>query len=213
MPKRSKSSARWLKEHFSDAFVKQAQQKGYRSRAVFKLMEIQEKDHLIKPGMTIVDLGAAPGGWSEIARKHLGQKGRIIALDILPMEPLAGVEFIQGDFTSKEILQQLLRQLGEQPVDLVISDMAPNISGVSDIDQPRIMYLAELALEFAQQVLKPKGNFLVKVFQGEGFEPFLKTLRQHFQKVVVRKPKASRARSNEVYLLALGYKGDIIRGL
>lgn len=209
-PKRSKSSERWLKEHFSDTYVKQAQQKGYRSRAVFKLMEIQEKDRLIKPGMTIIDLGAAPGGWSEIAKKFIGHTGRIIALDILPMEPIAGVEFIQGDFTSSEVFEELLKKIEKQTVDLVISDMAPNISGVNDIDQPRTMYLAELALEFAQQVLKPRGNFLVKVFQGQGFEVFLKALRQSFQRVVVRKPKASRTRSNEVYLLALGYKGDII---
>lgn len=207
--RRSKSSNRWLEEHFSDTYVKQAQQKGYRSRSVFKLLEIQEKDHLIKPGMLIVDLGAAPGGWSEIAKKWLGDKGKLIALDILPMEPIAGVEIIQGDFTSEAVFQQLLDTLEKRPVDLVISDMAPNISGVNEIDQPRAMYLVELALDFAQQVLKPGGNFLVKVFQGEGFDSLIKSLRQSFQKVVTRKPKASRPRSNEVYLLAQGFKGII----
>ncbi len=203
---RSKSSARWLKEHFSDPFVKRAQKEGYRSRAVFKLMEIQERDHFIKPGMTVVDLGAAPGGWSQILKQWVGRKGRIVALDILPMEPLPQVEFIQGDFTAPEILESLLKTLNNVPVDIVISDMAPNLSGTDAIDQPRSMYLAELALEFAQQVLRPGGDFLTKVFQGAGFEAYLKSLRAHFAKVVTRKPKASRARSNEVYLLARGFK-------
>lgn len=202
---RSKSSKRWLKEHFSDAYVKRAQQEGYRSRAVFKLSEIQEKDHLIKPGMTIVDLGAAPGGWSQIVKEIVGDKGKVIALDILPMEAVPGVEFIQGDFTDTSVFELLLTHVDKGEVDLVISDMAPNISGMKAVDQPRAMYLSELALEFALEVLKPGGDFLVKVFQGEGFDTYLKTLRQQFKRVAVRKPKASRARSNEVYLLARGF--------
>lgn len=203
---RSKSSERWLKEHFSDPYVKQAQKEGYRSRAVFKLIEIQERDHFIKPGMTVVDLGAAPGGWSQILRQWVGRKGRVIALDVLPMEPLPNIEFIQGDFTLPEVLETLLNTLNNAPVDIVISDIAPNLSGTGAIDQPRSMYLAELALEFAQQVLRPGGDYLTKVFQGMGFEAYLKALRKHFTKVVTRKPKASRARSNEVYLLARGFK-------
>lgn len=206
---RSKSSKRWLKEHFSDPYVQRAQQEGYRSRAVFKLSEIQEKDHFIKPGMTVVDLGAAPGGWSQILREYMGGKGIVVALDILPMEEVPGVEFIQGDFTDPNVFDLLLARIDKEDVDLVISDMAPNISGMTAVDQPRIMYLAELALEFAIAVLRPGGDFLVKVFQGEGFDAYLKVLRQQFKRVVVRKPKASRARSNEVYLLARGFQAII----
>lgn len=208
MPKqrRSKSSSRWLSEHFADEYVKRAQQEGWRSRAVFKLEEIDQKDRLLKPGMTIVDLGAAPGGWSQYAVKKLGRKGRIIALDILEMEPLDGVEFLQGDFTEDEPLERLLAAVGNAKPDLVISDMAPNISGMDAIDQPKSMYLAELALDLAEKVLNPGGDFLVKVFQGEGFDEYLKTLRSRFGTVVTRKPKASRARSREVYLLARNYR-------
>lgn len=205
MAKRSKSSRRWLGEHFSDEYVKRAQAEGWRSRAVFKLEEVDAKDRLIRPGMTIVDLGAAPGGWSQYAARKLHGKGRIIALDILEMESLEGVEFLQGDFTEEEPLQRLLATVGGAGIDLVMSDMAPNMSGMDAIDQPKGMYLAELALDLAEKVLKPGGHFLVKVFQGEGFDEYLRQLRQRFDKVVSRKPKASRARSREVYLLASGF--------
>lgn len=196
-----------MKEHFDDPYVKLAQQKGYRSRATFKLLEIQEKDKLISKGMTVVDLGAAPGGWSELAVKLVGDKGRVVALDILPMAAIPGVSFVQGDFTEPEIFEKLLQLVDNRQVDLVISDIAPNISGVNVVDQPRAMYLAELAADFAKNVLKQGGVFLVKVFQGEGFDHFLKTLRQEYVKVQIRKPQASRARSKEVYILAKGYKG------
>ena len=203
--KRSKSSQRWMKEHFDDEYVRRAQKMGYRSRAVFKLEEIQQKDHLIKPGMVVVDLGAAPGGWCQYVRKQLGKEGRIIGLDILPIEPLDGVELIQGDFREQQVLDQLLSSLDGQPVDLVISDMAPNISGQSAVDQPRAMYLCELALDFARQVLKKEGDLLLKAFQGEGYPALEKDLRADFDKIIVRKPKASRPRSREVYILARGY--------
>lgn len=210
MAKRSKSSSRWLGEHFADEYVKRAQAEGWRSRAVFKLEEIDAKDRLIRPGMTIVDLGAAPGGWSQYAAKKLHGRGRIIALDILEMEPLEGVEFLQGDFTDDEPLARLLAltnaDAGQRTADLVMSDMAPNMSGMDAIDQPKGMYLAELALDLAVKVLKPGGAFLVKVFQGEGFDAYLNALKTHFARVVVRKPKASRARSREVYLLATGHR-------
>ena len=202
---RSKSSRQWLNRHFDDDYVKRAQAEGWRSRAVFKLLEIQEKDHLIKPGMNIVDLGAAPGGWSQVAVKLLKGNGLIFALDILPMEPIDGVDFIQGDFREETVTQQLLAKLGDRKIDLVMSDMAPNLSGQKQIDQPRSIYLAELALDFAQQTLAKNGVFLVKVFQGAEFEAYIKTLRTIFQKVVIRKPKASRAASREVYLLARGF--------
>lgn len=204
---RSKSSARWLREHFTDEYVKRAQEEGYRSRAAYKLLEIQEKDRLLRPGLTVVDLGAAPGGWSQLAARLVGGQGAVIALDVLPMEPLAGVEFIQGDFRETEVLERLMAMLNGRPVDLVISDMAPNTSGIKAVDQPRVMYLAELALDFAQDRLRPGGGFLVKVFQGEGFDPFLKNVREAFATVVARKPKASRARSAEQYLLARNYRG------
>lgn len=202
---RSKSSNRWLQEHFNDPYVKRAQQQGYRSRAVYKLLELQQRDKLIKPGMTVVDLGAAPGGWSQLARQLVGDKGRVIALDILPMTPLPGVFFIQGDFQNQEIVNQLLQEVGQEGVDLVISDMAPNMSGVVSVDQPRMIYLAELTLNVAQQILKPGGCLLLKIFQGSGFDEFLRNLRTKFKPVVIRKPDASRSRSAEVYLLAKNY--------
>lgn len=196
-----KSSKTWLKEHFDDPYVKQAHKEGYRSRAVYKLLEIQQKDKLIKPGMNVVDLGAAPGSWCEIVKDTLKDKGHLFALDILPMEPIEGVEFIQGDFTQEAVLNQLIQQIGDHNIDVVLSDMAPNITGMSAVDQPRAMYLAELALEFATHMLKANGAFLVKVFQGEGFDEYLKTVRQSFGKVTIRKPNASRPRSREVYIL------------
>jgi 23S rRNA (uridine2552-2'-O)-methyltransferase len=205
---RSKQSKRWLKEHFDDQYVKQAQEAGYRSRAVFKLQEIDEKDRLLKKGMTVVDLGAAPGGWCQYVRKRLAPNDKVIALDILEMEPLDGVVFIQGDFTEQAPLDQLMQLLEGDKVDLVLSDMAPNISGMKVVDQPRAMYLAELAFDFCQKALKKGGDYLVKVFQGEGFDDYLKLLRDHFEQVVIRKPKASRPRSREVYLLARHYTGQ-----
>ncbi|MCC7221777.1 MAG: 23S rRNA (uridine(2552)-2'-O)-methyltransferase RlmE [Candidatus Contendobacter sp.] len=204
---RTNSSARWLREHFSDEYVKRAQQEGYRSRAVYKLLEINEKDRLVRPGLTVVDLGAAPGGWSQLAVKLMGGQGVVIALDILPMEPLAGVEFIQGDFREMAVLEHLLAILAHRPVDLILADMAPNTSGVKAVDQPRGMYLNELALDFARRCLRPGGDFLLKAFQGEGFDAFLKELRMVFASVAPRKPKASRARSAEQYLLARNYHG------
>jgi len=204
---RSKSSGNWLKEHFDDVFVKQSQKDGYRSRAVYKLKEIDEKDHLLKPGCTVIDLGAAPGSWCEYLVRKLKGKGRIIALDILPMEPMEGVEFIQGDFLEDEVFQQLLNTLGNDRPDLVISDMAPNMSGQQAVDIPRAMYMAELALDLSQQVLKPGGGLLVKLFQGDGFDAYLKLVREQFGRVVMRKPKASRDRSREIYMLATAFKG------
>src|SRR5579859_5087543 len=206
MAKRSKSSSRWLAEHFSDSYVKRAQAGGLRSRAVFKLEEIQQRDRLLKPGMTVLDLGAAPGGWSQYAAKVLAGKGRVIALDILPMDPIPGVEFIQADFTSDEALAALRQRLEGGRADLVLSDIAPNMSGVGDVDQARIMYLAELALEFAGEALRPGGSFLVKVFQGQGFQEYMRRLRDTFGEVASRKPKSSRSRSSELYLLARNYR-------
>lgn len=203
---RSKTSNKWLTEHFNDEFVKRSQKEGYRSRAVYKLMEIDDKDRLLKPGMTIVDLGAAPGSWCELVSKRIGGKGKIFALDILPMDALGDVTFIEGDFTEDAVYDALMDELDGQKVDLVISDMAPNISGMKAVDQPKMMYLAELALEFAQSVLKPGGVFLTKVFTGTGIDEYKKELRQHFAKIIVRKPKASRSRSSEIYLLAKQFK-------
>lgn len=203
---RSKSSSRWMQEHFEDEYVRLAQAQGYRSRAVFKLKEIQEKDQLIKPGMNIVDLGAAPGGWSQFARQHMSKKNKLIALDILPMESLDGVDFIQGDFREETVLDQLHALLNGAPVSLVMSDMAPNMSGSKGVDQHRALYLAELAFETAKTVLTKDGSFLVKLFHGEGFESYLNEVNHFFAKAVIRKPKASRPRSNEVYLLAKGFK-------
>ncbi|MDP2904072.1 MAG: 23S rRNA (uridine(2552)-2'-O)-methyltransferase RlmE [Methylovulum sp.] len=203
---RSKSSDRWMQEHFDDEYVRLAQARGYRSRAVFKLSEIQDKDQIIKPGMNIVDLGAAPGGWSQFARQLMGKKNKLVALDILPMEPLEGVDFIQGDFREEAVLQQLYDLLEGNPVDLVMSDMAPNMSGNKGVDQPRSIYLGELALDTAKTVLTKNGAFLVKLFHGIGFEAFHYDVQRAFSKVVIRKPKASRPRSNEVYILAKGFK-------
>jgi len=203
----SKSSAGWLKEHFDDPYVKRSWQDGYRSRASYKLLELDEKDQLFKPGMTVIDLGAAPGGWSQVAAERVEPNGLVIASDILEMDALAGVEFIQGDFTEEAVLEAILAQLGERPVDLIISDMAPNMSGMAAIDQPKAMYLVELALDLARQTLKPGGRLLTKVFQGEGFDDYLKALRDSFTRVMTRKPGASRNRSREVYLLADGFKG------
>ncbi|MDH5327862.1 MAG: 23S rRNA (uridine(2552)-2'-O)-methyltransferase RlmE [Gammaproteobacteria bacterium] len=203
---RSKSSRRWLQDHFDDPYVKQSQRDGYRSRAVYKLIEIQEKDKIIRPGQRIVDLGAAPGGWSQVASQWLDNKGKIYALDVLPMDTIENVEFIHGDFTEESVLEQLLQSMGPSKVNLVMSDMAPNISGIRAVDQPKSMYLAELTLDLAQNVLQPGGDCLMKVFQGEGFDELIKRLRKHFTKVITRKPKASRPKSREVYLLARGFK-------
>jgi len=203
---RSKSSGNWLREHFDDEYVKQSQKDGYRSRAVYKLKEIDEKDYLFKPGSVVIDLGAAPGSWCEYVVRKLKGRGRIIALDILPMEPMDGVEIITGDFLEAEVFDELLNTLGSDQPDLVICDMAPNMSGQQAVDIPRAMYMAELALDLSRQVLKPGGGLLVKLFQGEGFDNYVKQMRQHFGRVVIRKPKASRPRSKEVYGLATGFK-------
>lgn len=203
---RSKSSRRWLDRHFSDDYVKRARSAGYRSRAVFKLLEIQDKDRLLGPGQVVVDLGAAPGGWTQVARDLVGPDGVVIALDILPMEPLAGVIFIEGDFREDLPLARLQEVLAGREVDIVMSDMAPNVSGVGTVDQPRSMYLCELALAFATESLKSGGDFLVKVFQGEGFDEYLQEVRRRFGSVAVRKPKASRPKSREVYLVARNLK-------
>ncbi len=200
------SSKAWMHEHINDEFVKRAQKEGYRARAAYKLTEIDDKDKLIKPGMTIVDLGSTPGSWSQVAAQRLKGQGRIIALDLLEMEPIKGVEFIQGDFREEAILQILEKSLNGKQVDLVIADMAPNMSGITIVDQAGAAYLTELALEFSKEWLKPSGNFLVKVFIGEGFDEIVKNMRTMFDKVVTRKPKASRGRSSEVYLLGLGRK-------
>ena len=203
---RSKSSNDWMKEHFDDHYVKMAQKAGYRSRSTFKLEEIDKKDKLIRPGMVVVDLGSAPGGWSDYALRKMGDKGTIVALDILPMTPLTGVHFIEGDFREDSVLDELNEVVNGQKIDLVLSDMAPNITGVASIDQPSSMYLVELALDFALTNLSKQGVFLVKVFQGEGFEQYMKAMREGFQKVITRKPDASRPRSREVYLLGRGLK-------
>ena len=202
--KPSKTSKQWMREHVNDPFVQLAQKEGYRSRAAYKLLEIDSKDRLLKPGMVVVDLGATPGGWSQVASARVGRGGKVVALDLLPLDPLAGVDFIQGDFCDETALRQLEGILQGKRVGLVISDMAPNISGVVSADRARGMHLAELALEFALEHLGPDGSFLVKVFQGAGFEEFLKLMRGCFARVVTRKPKASRDRSSEVYLLGSG---------
>ena len=201
---RSKSSKKWLTEHFDDHYVRLAQQKGLRSRSAFKLLELQEKYKLVKPGMVVVDLGAAPGGWCQVVRPLTGDSGRVFALDILEMNPIHGVEFIHGDFTEDKALEELEAALDGQEVDLVLSDMAPNMSGMATIDQAKAMYLAELALEFVKSHLKPGGDFVVKLFQGTDFDRYVREVRSLFNKVRVRKPKASRPRSREVYLLARG---------
>ncbi|MCY4045792.1 MAG: 23S rRNA (uridine(2552)-2'-O)-methyltransferase RlmE [Cellvibrionales bacterium] len=203
---RSKSSNNWLDEHHDDYYVKQSKADGYRSRAAYKLLEIHEKDKLLKPGLRVIDLGAAPGGWSQVVSRVIGDKGTIIASDILPMDAIANVEFVQGDFTEEAVLEQILTKVENNQFDLVISDMAPNMSGMNAIDQPKAMYLVELALDLARQVLKPNGVFLTKVFQGEGFDDLLADVRCSFTKVMIRKPGSSRARSREVFLLAKGFK-------
>ncbi len=202
MPKRTKSSARWLAEHANDEYVKRAKAEGWRSRAVYKLAEIQVTERLLRPGIRCVDLGAAPGGWSQYAARIVGGKSRIVATDILPMDAIVGVDFIQGDFREANVLSNVLGVLGADKVDLVLSDMAPNMAGIDSVDQPRSMHLAELALEFADQVLAPGGDLLVKLFQGAGFEQILKDARARYGRVVTKKPKASRTRSPEIYLLA-----------
>ncbi len=196
------SSKQWLKEHFDDIWVRKAQEDGYRSRAAYKLLEINQKDRLLKPGTVVVDLGAAPGGWSQIAERLVKPNGLVLASDILDMEAVGGVDFIKGDFTEEACFKEILGALGGRPVDLVMSDMAPNMSGMNDIDQPRAMYLVELAVDFAEQTLRPGGSLLMKVFQGEGFTELLQDLRRKFAVVVNRKPEASRSRSREVYVLA-----------
>lgn len=205
---RSKTSQRWLKEHFDDPYVKMAQRDGYRSRASYKLLEIQEKDRILRPGMTVVDLGAAPGGWSQYVRQAMGDNGRVVAMDILDMPSLAGVEFLHGDFREQAVLSQLEAMLGGAQVDLVLSDMAPNKSGVDAVDQPRAMHLAELAMDFADHHLRTGGAFLIKLFQGVGFDDYIRDLRKRYDKVVIRKPDASRKRSPEVYALGQGKRAQ-----
>ena len=207
MVKKRSSSKAWLKEHRDDPYVQQAQREGYRSRACYKLLELQERDSLIRSGMSVLDLGSAPGGWSQVATAQLGDHGRVIASDILPMDSLAGVTFIQGDFTEEDVFQRIVEALEGKLVDLVISDMAPNMSGVSAVDQPRAMYLVELALDMAQQVLALGGSFVAKVFHGEGFDQVFQAARGSFAKVLTRKPRASRPRSREVYLVAKDFQG------
>ena len=205
---RSKTSLGWLKEHFNDPYVKKAQKDGYRSRASYKLLEIQEKYRIIRPGMSVVDLGAAPGGWSQVTSRLIGGQGRLIASDILEMDSIPDVTFIQGDFTQDEVLAQILEAVGNSHVDLVISDMAPNMSGTPAVDMPKAMFLCELALDLATRVLKPGGDFLIKIFQGEGFDVYLKDARKKFDKVQMLKPDSSRDRSREQYMLGRGYKGE-----
>jgi 23S rRNA (uridine2552-2'-O)-methyltransferase len=204
--KRSASSGRWLKEHFDDVYANEARKQGYRSRAYFKIEELSKKDNLLKPGMTVVDLGAAPGGWSQYAAHVVGEQGQVISCDILPMDPLPGVDFLQGDFREEAVLNALLNRIDGKTVDLVMSDMAPNMSGNMSIDQAGSMYLVELALDMCHQVLKKNGNFVAKVFQGAGFEQYVKDLRSCFNTVKIRKPDSSRARSREVFIVATGYK-------
>lgn len=203
---RSKSSHQWIQRHVNDEYVKRSQMDGYRSRASYKLLEIQEREHLIKPGQLIVDLGAAPGGWSQVAVKLTGNKGRVVATDLLEMDPIQDVDFVLGDFREQGVVDKLIELLDGCKVDLVISDIAPNISGVSAVDQPRSIYLCELALDFARQHLKSGGALLVKVFHGEGFDDFIRDARTSFNRVVTRKPKASRPKSREVYMVATGFK-------
>ncbi len=207
MAKKGSSSRTWLREHREDPYVQQAQREGYRSRACYKLLEILERDRLLRPGMTVLDLGSAPGGWSQVAAERVGPRGRVIASDILAMDALAGVEFIQGDFTEEEVVNRILAVLDGAGADLVLSDMAPNMSGLSAVDQPRSMYLVELALDLARGALAPGGALVAKVFQGEGFDELLREVRSVFERVAIRKPRASRPRSREVYLVATGFRG------
>lgn len=204
---RTKSSSEWLRRHVNDPYVKQAQLDGYRSRSAYKLIELNEKDRLIKPGMRILDLGSAPGGWSQVAGKLVGRKGRVLATDILPMDAVANVDFIQGDFTDDKVVEQLLGWLGEGKFDLIISDIAPNLSGIDSADQAGSMYFLELALDTVRKTLKPGATFVAKMFQGSGSDEYVKELRKSFEKVVIRKPAASRAQSREVYIVAKGFKG------
>jgi len=203
----NKKRSPWLQQHLDDPYVKQAQKDGYRSRAAYKLVEIDQRDRILKPGMIVIDLGAAPGGWTQLALQKVGAKGKVLAVDILPMDDIPGAIILEGDFTQQETLDRMFGVLGQTKVDLVISDMAPNISGVKSVDQVRAMYLAELALDLACNVLEPTGNFVVKVFMGEGFDEFIKTIRQRFRSVSVRKPAASRAKSRENYIVAKGLRG------
>lgn len=204
---RSRSSHRWMQQHVSDPFVKQAQKDGYRSRASYKLIELNEKDRLIRPGMRVMDLGAAPGGWSQVAGRLVGEKGRVLATDILPMNPVRNVEFIQGDFTEESVFNRILDALGGEKPDLIMSDISPNLSGIASADQAASMYLVELALDMARKALKPGGGFVAKVFQGSGSDAYLKELRSSFEKVSIRKPEASRSRSREIYVVAKGFRG------
>lgn len=206
MAQRSKSSKRWLQEHFRDPFVKQAQAQGYRSRAAFKLKEILEKDKLFKKGLRVLDVGAAPGGWTQVISEMNDGSLKIWALDLLAMPPLPGVTFIQGDLTDETVFERLWQAMGEEGVDLMLSDMAPNMSGIPAVDQARVMYLAEWVLEMSSQLVKPGGSLLIKLFQGEGYDAYLRDFRQVFEKVAIRKPEASRKRSNELYLLGVGRK-------
>jgi len=203
---RTKSSQRWLARNARDKYVKRARQEGARSRAIYKLEEIDRRDHLLRPGMTVVDLGAAPGGWSQYVKSRVGDSGRVLALDILPMKPVVGVEFIEGDFTEPPVLDLLMQRLQGKPVDLVISDMAPNMTGVASVDQARLMNVAELVLEFSDKVLIPGGSLLIKAFQGAGFNEFHAQMRRRFEKLITRKPSASRAESKEIYLLGRGFR-------
>jgi 23S rRNA (uridine2552-2'-O)-methyltransferase len=205
--KKSHSSKRWLRRHVSDPYVQRSKKEGYRARSAYKLIEIDDRDKLLRPGQFVVDLGAAPGGWSQVAAKRIGASGRVVAIDLLPLEPLAGVEFLQGDFASARGLAALRTLLGDRPVDVVLSDMAPNMSGIQVSDQARVMELAEISRDFALAHLHPEGVFLVKVFQGAGYDEYLKSLRNAFVKVVSRKPDASRSESAEQFLLARGLKG------
>lgn len=204
---RSKSSGSWLRRHVTDPFVKQAQIDGYRSRSAYKLIELDERDRLMRPGMRVLDLGSAPGGWSQVAAKAVGAKGRVLATDILPMDPIGNVDFIQGDFTSDTVVEQIKAWLGEGKFDLVISDIAPNLSGIDSADQARSIYFLELALDTVRLMLKPGANFVAKMFQGQGSDEYVKELRKHFGKISIRKPKASRPESREVYIVAKEFKG------
>ena len=207
MGKKKSSSRAWLKEHHDDIFVQRAQKEGYRSRAVYKLMEINDKDQILRRGMSVLDLGSAPGGWSQVAAKLVGEAGRVVASDILSMDALPDVVFVQGDFTEQETYDRIVASLNDKPLDVVLSDMAPNMSGMPEVDQPRSMYLVELATELAGRALAPGGAFITKVFQGEGFEPWFRQIRDRFDRVTTRKPEASRPRSREVYIVASGFKG------
>ena len=207
MGKKKSSSRAWLKEHHDDIFVQRAQKEGYRSRAVYKLMEINDKDQVLRRGMSVLDLGSAPGGWSQVAAKLVGEAGRVVASDILLMDALPDVVFVQGDFTEQETYDRIVASLDDKPLDVVLSDMAPNMSGMPEVDQPRSMYLVELATELAERALAPGGAFITKVFQGEGFEPWFRQIRDRFDRVTTRKPTASRPRSREVYIVASGFKG------